>query len=111
MSAKRVSKGPVLDGKAFVKPLAAAHPTSTGGVRPVYGSTPDQTTDPFPATLRWLRGDGEFDGHGKSVADTINGNADFTNAIKADVDEHADRLAKAEKRLALLEATPPTRFP
>jgi hypothetical protein len=109
MAAKRIVNAPVLDGKAFVKPLAAAHPTASGGVRPVYGTQPEQSSDPFPATLRWMRGDGEFDG--KGVKDVVNANAQFTDDIKGDVDEHSDRLAKVEKRLALLEATPPTRFP
>lgn len=104
MSAKRIGKAPALDAKAFVAPLAGAFPTSSGTARPVYG-------DPFPATMRWLRGDAEFDGAGKSVADTVNANADFLNAVKGDVDEHADRLAQAEARIRALEAAPALPFP
>lgn len=102
MSAKRIVNPPVLDGKAFVEPLAKAFPTSSGTQRPVYG-------EPFPKFLRWLRGDSEFDGTG--VKDVVNANAQFTDDIKGDVDEHAQRLAELESRVAAVEARPSVGFP
>lgn len=102
MSAKRIGKAPPLDGKGFIAPLAQAYPTSSGGTRPVY------TDAQFPATMRWLRGDAEFDGAGKSVTDTVNANADFLNAVKRDLDEtrqaNSQQHVTINQRLAAIEA-------
>jgi len=102
VSAKRIGKAAGFDAKGFVAPLAQAFPTSSGTTRPVY------TDAQFPATMRWLRGDAEFDGVGKSVADTVNANADFLNAVKADVDKHKSvddaRHIDISARLAAIEA-------
>lgn len=102
MSAKRIGKGPAVDGKNFVAPLAQAFPTSSGTTRPVY------TDAQFPALVRWLQGLSEFDGAGKSVADTVNANADFLNAVKRDLDEtkqaNSSQHVTINQRLAAIEA-------
>lgn len=102
MSAKRIGKAPPLDAKAFVAPLASSYPTVSGTTRPVY------TDAQFPATMRWLRGDAEFDGAGKSVVDTVNANADFLNSVKRNLDElthtNSDQHVTINQRLAAIEA-------
>lgn len=93
-------KPPALDGKAFVKPLRDAFPNASGQPRAVYGD------GVFPAFLRWLRGEGEYDG--KGLTDAVKTNADQLNQhLGADDVRHnaLERvLADHESRLAAQES-------
>ena len=86
--AKRVQKAPDLDAAGMVK-----------------GGTP--AAQHFPDWKQWVEGSSEFDGFGKSVADTINGNAAFLNDVNARLLGHVGmddaRQTLTNQRLKALE--------
>lgn len=63
----------------------------------------------FPEWKRWVEATGSQDG--KGIKDVVEANALGLDKLKADLDEHSQRLAIAEQRLTALEARPAAGFP
>lgn len=78
----KVKQGPGFDASAFLNAFKESVRKPDGSPYQVFSTDGELWVNLF----RWLRGDGAFDGAGKSVADTINANADELNSVKADLD-------------------------
>jgi len=97
MAAKRTQKPPALDAVGMVKGLP---PAAQG----------------FIDWKQFVEASSEFDGHGKGLVDTVNGNADFLNATNADLQAHkglddARHTALSTRVRALEDALASSPFP
>lgn len=67
-------------------------------------------TSKLPLWKRWVGGEKEYDVTG--LRDVVKANADFTDAIKRDVDAHGQAIIEMRAEIAALKEAPPSRpFP